>query len=73
MKDEKIEIPDKNEFIDEEEDIIKCPVCGEPVETFDICENCEWENSGLYNIDGGAMGMTLEEGIRAYREGKPLY
>jgi hypothetical protein len=31
------------------------------------------ENSGLYNVDGGAMVMTLEEGIRAYREGKPLY
>lgn len=71
MKDESINIPDKNEVI--KDDIIKCPVCGEPVGEFDICENCEWENSGLYNIDGGAMGMTLEEGIRAYREDKPLY
>lgn len=73
MKDRSIDVPDKNEFIDKEEGIIKCPVCGEPVYVFGICENCEWENSGDYNIDEGAMVMTLEEGIRAYREGKPLY
>lgn len=73
MKDEHIEVPDKNEVLDEEGDLIKCPVCGKSVETFDICHNCEWENSGEYNVDGGAMKMTLEEVIRAYREGKPLY
>lgn len=71
MKDESINIPDKNEVI--KDNIIKCPICGKPVMEFSKCHNCEWENSGEYNIDGGAMGMTLEEGIRAYREGKPLY
>lgn len=60
----------KNIIIDE--DTIKCPICGKPVGIFDICENCDWENSGEYNIDGGAMKMTLEEGIRAFKEGRPL-
>lgn len=68
-----VDVPDRNEFVDREKYLIKCPVCGEPVILFDICDNCEWENSGEYNIDGGAMEMTLEEGIIAYRKGEPLY
>ncbi len=45
---------------------IDCPVCGNEVEIFDICDNCEWENSGEINIDGGANDITLKEAIDNY-------
>lgn len=25
---------------------MKCPVCGEEVDMFDICDNCNYQNSG---------------------------
>ncbi len=36
--------------------MIDCPVCGEPVDEFDICENCNWHNSGSKESDDGPMG-----------------
>ncbi len=27
---------------------MKCPVCGQDVDQFDICENCTYQNSGTY-------------------------
>lgn len=43
----------KNEEYEEAEvifidgvDYIHCPVCGELVETYDICSKCGWENTG---------------------------
>ncbi len=48
--------------------IIKCPVCGEDVEVFDICDNCGWENSGPINIDGGANEKPLAEYKKEYEK-----
>lgn len=53
-------------------DKMKCPVCGNIVETYDVCEVCNWENTGFINIDGGPNEMTLEEAKKAYRMGKPV-
>lgn len=53
-----------------ENDKMKCPVCGNVVETYDVCEVCNWENTGHINIDGGPNEMTLKEAIKAYRSGK---
>lgn len=42
------------------EECIHCPVCGRLVQLFDVCE-CNWENTGETNIDGGPNKMTLAE------------
>ncbi|MDO5033635.1 MAG: hypothetical protein Q4D97_02230 [Eubacteriales bacterium] len=63
-------------FEDENHTIIGCPVCGEPLETDDICGKCGWQNTGLYNIDYGpnnmTFNMTLRDAKRAYADGLPL-
>ncbi|MCT7831005.1 MAG: CPCC family cysteine-rich protein, partial [Lactobacillus iners] len=48
---------------------IHCPVCQELVETYDICERCNWQNTGETNIDGGPNKMTLAEAKEAYAKG----
>ena len=40
---------------------IHCPICGELVETYDICDRCHWKNTGSANIDGGPHKITLAE------------
>ena len=40
---------------------LHCPVCGEEVMDYDICDNCGWQNTGIINHDGGPNPMTLEE------------
>ena len=49
-------------------DYIHCPVCGELVETYEICDNCYWENTGITNIDGGPNKITLKEAQRQFKE-----
>lgn len=52
---------------------IKCPVCGQDVDQFDICENCTYKNSGPYEKLDGPIGpnkMTLREAREAYKNGK---
>ena len=53
-------------------EILFCPVCGNLVETYDVCEVCNWENTGLINIDFGPNKMTLEEAIEAYKNGRKV-
>lgn len=49
----------KNKIFDDNH--IFCPVCGAIVEKVAVCQNCNWENNGLIEIDGGPNEMTLEE------------
>lgn len=54
---------------------MKCPVCGEDVELFDICDNCKYQNSGpSESLDGptGPNKMTLREAKEAYRKGEEI-
>lgn len=53
---------------------IRCPVCGHDVEPYDICDECNWQNSNGTDSDKvrGANKMTLSEAKKAYREGKEL-
>ena len=44
----------------DEEECIHCPVCGRLVQLFDVCE-CNWENTGETNIDGGPNKMTAQK------------
>ncbi len=49
--------------------MINCPVCGESVENYDICENCNWQNSGENENENGPCGpnnITLKEAKDAY-------
>lgn len=48
---------------------IHCPVCGELVETYDICDKCHWQNTGETNIDGGPNKITLAEAKELYAKG----
>lgn len=54
-----------------EADYINCPVCDRKVALFDVCE-CNWENTGETNIDGGPNRMTLVEAREAYSKGLPV-
>lgn len=49
---------------------IYCPVCGGKLERIAVCQNCNWENNGDIEIDGGPNKMTLEEAKKAYAEGR---
>lgn len=54
---------------------MKCPVCGYEVEVFDICDNCNYQNSGLEeNLDGplGPNKMTLRKAKKAYKKGEKI-
>ena len=47
-----------------DEYILKCPVCGEDVEWFDICDKCGYHNSGPKEREGDPLGpnkMSLNE------------
>lgn len=58
-----------------DEFIIKCPVCGEEIELFDICDNCNYQNNGLNeSLDEtlGANKMILREAKEAYKKGKKI-
>lgn len=51
---------------------IHCPVCGELVETYDICDTCHWQNTGPINNDGGPNYISLDEAKRRWAKGEPL-
>ncbi len=51
--------------------MIKCPVCGEQVEKFDICDNCDWQNNGEHETNEDLKGpnkTTLKEAIKKYNK-----
>lgn len=55
---------------------IYCPVCGEIVEFFDICDNCGYQNSGnKEGLDGptGPNKMTLRQAREAYKNGDKIF
>ena len=54
------------------EKYIHCPVCNRLVQLFDVCE-CNWENTGETNIDGGPNRLTLNEAQAAYAKGQKIY
>lgn len=50
---------------------LKCPVCGEEVDMFDICENCTWHNNGPNEKENDLLGpnkMRLKEAKEAYKK-----
>lgn len=51
---------------------LHCPVCGTKVMDYDICDICQWQNTGETNIDGGPNEMTLAEAKEAYAKGLPI-
>lgn len=54
---------------------MKCPVCGEEVDMFDICDNCNYQNSGPKEKEGDPIGpnsMTLKEAREAYKKGEKI-
>ena len=51
---------------------LHCPVCGNEVMDYDICDVCSWQNTGIINIDGGPNKMTLAEAKEAYAKGLPI-
>ncbi|MEG2919106.1 MAG: CPCC family cysteine-rich protein [Clostridium sp.] len=54
--------------------IMKCPVCGEEVEFFDICDNCNWQNNGPKDTEDmkGGNRITLKEASGAYKKGEKI-
>lgn len=51
------------------------PVCGEEVEMFDICENCNWQNNGPKEKETDLRGpnkMALKEAREAYKNGEKV-
>lgn len=55
---------------------MKCPVYGHEVDVFDICDNCNYHNSGLKEKLDGPLGpnkMTLREAREAYQGRKIIY
>lgn len=53
---------------------MKCPVCGNWVDFFDICDNCGYQNQGI-DIDNGVKGpnkMTLTKAREAYARGEQV-
>lgn len=54
---------------------MKCPVCGKEVDMFDICYNCNYQNSGPKEKEGDLQGpnkMTLREAREAYKRGEKI-
>lgn len=54
---------------------MKCPVCGEEVDIFDICHNCNYQNSGPREKLDGPLGpnkMILREAREAYKKGEKI-
>ena len=56
-------------------DKIRCPICGYDVEPYDICENCELQNSNGTDSDKvkGANKITLSEVKQVYGKAKYKY
>lgn len=57
--------------------MIKCAVCGESeLESFDICDNCGWEQDDSqereHDLKGHANKMSVNEAKKAWTEGKPI-
>lgn len=51
---------------------MNCPVCGHKVDIFDICDNCNYQNSGFKETENSPKGpnkMTLKEAKEAYKKG----
>ncbi|WP_080316564.1 CPCC family cysteine-rich protein [Clostridium botulinum] len=54
---------------------MKCPVCGNEVEIFDICDNCNWQNSGPKESENNLTGpnsMTLKQAREIYKKSKNI-
>ena len=54
---------------------MKCPVCNNEVDMFDICDNCSYQNSGSNEkLDGptGPNKMTLRQAKEAYGKGEKV-
>ena len=54
---------------------MRCPVCNTEVDMFEICDNCNYQNSGpKENLDGltGPNKMTLKEAKEAYKKGEEV-
>lgn len=54
---------------------MKCPVCGTEVDMFDICDNCNYQNSGSNEKETDLKGpnkMTLKEAKEAYNKGEKV-
>ncbi|MDQ0150040.1 CPCC family cysteine-rich protein [Eubacterium multiforme] len=54
---------------------MKCPVCSKEVGMFDICDNCNYQNSGPNEKLNGLIGpnkMLLKEAREAYENGKEI-
>ncbi|MGL4572817.1 MAG: CPCC family cysteine-rich protein [Clostridium sp.] len=54
---------------------MKCPVCSHEVDIFDICDNCNYQNSGSNERLNGPAGpnkMTLKEAREAYKNGEKI-
>lgn len=54
---------------------MKCPVCGNEVDPYDICDNCDWQNNGPNEKETDLKGpnkMTLKEARTAYRKGEKI-
>lgn len=52
-----------------------CPVCGTKVEWFDICENCNWQNSGPNENENDPCGpnkISLKEAREVYLKNKNI-
>lgn len=56
----------------DKDDKMKSPIFGNIVEKYDVCEVCNWENTGFINIDDGPDEMTLEEAKKAHIMGKTV-
>ena len=54
------------------DEYVHCPVCGIITAVYDICDTCQWQNTGETNIDGGPNIMTLTEAKEAYAKGLPI-
>lgn len=52
-----------------DEEYVHCPVCGTLTAVYDICDHCNWQNTGETNIDGGPNKMTLAKAKEAYVKG----
>ena len=54
---------------------MKCPVCNKKVDMFDICDMCNYQNSGPKEKEGDPPGpneMTLKEAREAYKNGNKI-
>lgn len=55
-----------------DEEYVHCPVYGTLTAVYDICDHCNWQNTGETNIDGGPNKMTLAKAKEAYVKGIPI-